>query len=195
MSTPVLNSASNLSGKTLLAAENNDSVTGLLTFERAPSAPFAVETGSAVVTNLNADSVDGAHFASGTWTPKWGGATSESGQTYSSQNGRYVKVGTQVTAWGHLALSVLGTITGALQIEGLPFTSTSANSARGVVTFGYWSALTTSWIWIGGYVPNGGTVAPVVGRQSAGTTITALTQADLSAATDALFMIVYEASS
>jgi hypothetical protein len=195
MPTSVLNSASNLSGKTLLTEENDESKSGLLTFERAPLAPFAVESGSAVVPNLDVDKVDGFDISGGSWTPNWGGATSESGQVYSNRGGRYFKVGRQVTCWGHMALSTLGTITGAVQIEGLPFTSGAFNTARGVVTFGYWTALTSSWVWIGGYVPSSGTVAPIVGRQSAGTGITALTQADLSALTDVIFMISYEAAS
>lgn len=61
MAVTVANSAANISGDTLLTAENNDTVTGLKTFERAPSAPFAVEAGSAVVPNLDADTVDGIH--------------------------------------------------------------------------------------------------------------------------------------
>jgi hypothetical protein len=61
MSTQVLNSSANLSGKTLIAAENADTITGLKTFDRDPSAPFAVTASSAVVTNLDADKVDGKH--------------------------------------------------------------------------------------------------------------------------------------
>lgn len=37
--------------------------TGLITFDRDPSAPFAITSGSAVVTNLDADTVDGIHGA------------------------------------------------------------------------------------------------------------------------------------
>ena len=55
----ILNTSSNLSSKTLLAAENSNTVTGLLTFSRNPSAPFAVSASSAVVPNLDADKLDG----------------------------------------------------------------------------------------------------------------------------------------
>lgn len=55
----VANNAANLTGKTLLAAENADTVTGLLTYDRDPSAPFAVTSGSAKVSNLDADLLDG----------------------------------------------------------------------------------------------------------------------------------------
>lgn len=37
--------------------------TGLVTYDRDPSAPFAVVSGSAVVPNLDADKVDGKHYA------------------------------------------------------------------------------------------------------------------------------------
>lgn len=59
MSVTVANTTSNLSGKTLLLAERDTTITGLQTFDRDPSAPFAVTSGSAVVTNLNADLLDG----------------------------------------------------------------------------------------------------------------------------------------
>ena len=55
----VLNTSSNISGDTLLTAENNTTVTGLITFDRDPSAPFAVSANSSVVANLDADKVDG----------------------------------------------------------------------------------------------------------------------------------------
>lgn len=59
----VLNTSSNLSGATLVTRENAYTVTGLWTFDRDPSAPFAVSASSAVVTNLDADKVDGIHAA------------------------------------------------------------------------------------------------------------------------------------
>lgn len=62
----VLNTSANLSSKTLLAAENANTVTGLLTFDRDPSAPFAVSASSAVVTNLDADKLDGQDAPTGT---------------------------------------------------------------------------------------------------------------------------------
>jgi hypothetical protein len=63
MSISVLNSDAGLAGTTLLNGESAQTVTGLKTFDRDPSAPFAVSSGSAVVTNLDADTVDGVHAA------------------------------------------------------------------------------------------------------------------------------------
>jgi hypothetical protein len=63
MSISVLNTDANLSGKTLLAAENADTITGLKTFSRGAAPPFACAVGSTNVANLDADKVDGAHLA------------------------------------------------------------------------------------------------------------------------------------
>ena len=79
MSVTVSNPTSNLSGKELMITTGTHTVTGLLTFDRDPSAPFAVTSGSAKVSNLDADLLDGleaAAFAaladnetvSGSWT-------------------------------------------------------------------------------------------------------------------------------
>ena len=53
------NTSANISGDTLLTAQNDQTVTGQTTFDRDPSAPFVVTASSAVVTNLDADKVDG----------------------------------------------------------------------------------------------------------------------------------------
>ncbi len=62
MSISVNNTDSDLSGKTLITGENNYTVTGLWSFNRSAGVPFAVNSGSAKVTNLNADQVDGFDF-------------------------------------------------------------------------------------------------------------------------------------
>ena len=63
MSVSVLNTTAAISGKTIILAESDQTVTGLHTFDRDPSAPFAVSAGSAVVTNLDADKLDGLEAA------------------------------------------------------------------------------------------------------------------------------------
>lgn len=57
----VLNTDSDLSAQTLLTAEGSHTVTGSQTFDRDPNPPFVVTSGSAVVTNLDSDKVDGKH--------------------------------------------------------------------------------------------------------------------------------------
>lgn len=59
----VANTTSQLNGKTLLIADATQTITGLLTFSRGVSTPFAVVAGAAVVTNLDADKLDGQEGA------------------------------------------------------------------------------------------------------------------------------------
>lgn len=62
----IANTTANVSGKTVVLAERDHTVTGAWTFNRSPSAPFVVQAGSAVVTNLDADKLDGQHAPTGT---------------------------------------------------------------------------------------------------------------------------------
>ena len=55
----VTNTDADLSDNTLLAEENAYTITGLHTFSRSTNAPFAVNSGAAVVANLDADKLDG----------------------------------------------------------------------------------------------------------------------------------------
>lgn len=66
-------------------------------------------------------------YEEGTWTPVIGGSGGTSGQTYTSQEGRYIKIGSFVWAAFYVAFSgaggAKGTITGNAQIQSLPFTA------------------------------------------------------------------------
>lgn len=69
-------------------------------------------------------------YEEGTWTPTMTFGGSATGVTYTTQIGRYTKIGRLVTIEGELLLSSNGTGVGAALILGLPFTvgiSTSAN--------------------------------------------------------------------
>jgi hypothetical protein len=55
----VTNTDADLSDNTLLTEENAYTITGLHTFSRSTNAPFAVNSGAAVVANLDADLLDG----------------------------------------------------------------------------------------------------------------------------------------
>lgn len=59
MSVTVANTDAQLSGKTLVATDANQTIDGLKTFDRGTSAPFAVVSGAAKVSNLDADKLDG----------------------------------------------------------------------------------------------------------------------------------------
>lgn len=56
----VLNTTAQLTSQTLATLEGSWTITGTWTFDNDPSAPFAVSSGSAVVSNLDADKLDGA---------------------------------------------------------------------------------------------------------------------------------------
>lgn len=64
MAVTVLNTDAGLTSKTLLVAESAQTLTAAKTFDLDPAAPFIVTSGSAVVTNLDADKVDGVEAAS-----------------------------------------------------------------------------------------------------------------------------------
>jgi len=62
-------------------------------------------------------------YEEGTWIPEFRMSSGQSGQTYSLQSGRYVKIGQQVTLWYHCTLSSAGTFTGTFpKIGGFPYT-------------------------------------------------------------------------
>jgi phage FluMu protein gp41 len=55
----VANTDADLSGNTVVTEENAYTITGLHTYSRSTSPPFAVNSGAAVVANLDADKLDG----------------------------------------------------------------------------------------------------------------------------------------
>lgn len=67
-------------------------------------------------------------YEEGIWTPtlRFGGGTT--GITYSTQQGRYTKVGRTVTIRFEIALSSKGSSTGEADITGLPFAAANLNS-------------------------------------------------------------------
>lgn len=60
MSVTVANTTASLSGKTLLKAEDSQTITGQKTFDVGASSPFLCVSGSAKVDHLDADLLDGA---------------------------------------------------------------------------------------------------------------------------------------
>ncbi len=62
-------------------------------------------------------------YEEGTWTPVITFGGNSAGQTYSSQNGRYVKIGTTVSTSCYVRFTNKGTSTGYALITGLPYAS------------------------------------------------------------------------
>lgn len=65
--------------------------------------------------------------AGGNFTPAIGGSGGQSGQTYSNQSGVWHRQGKLVHFRIDLALTAKGTITGNVQIQGMPFAAVGSN--------------------------------------------------------------------
>jgi hypothetical protein len=73
-------------------------------------------------------------YEEGTWVPVvlYGG--SQTGQSYSIQQGRYTKIGRNVSYYGYVAVATNSSATGYLTVGGLPFTSQSGTGNLAVQT-------------------------------------------------------------
>jgi hypothetical protein len=128
-------------------------------------------------------------YEEATWTPTITGSGGASGQVYSVQAGIYTKIGRMVTAQFSLTLSTLGTITGSVQIGGLPFTN-------GTGTFNcdlFWDAMTTAYVKLSAQVTSGVGAATLFGSTTTAINhlSTGLVQANLSATTTLRGVLIY----
>jgi hypothetical protein len=131
-------------------------------------------------------------YEEGNWTPVIGGAGGTSGQTYSSQIGRYVKIGKLVIFQAYVALTAKGTITGNVQIQGLPFAEGDSNYPA--VAFN-WQALATTKVFVNGRIEAGTTVISVFGLAAAAVSSeTNLVTADISNTTGFMISGSYRAA-
>src|SRR5262249_51882066 len=120
-------------------------------------------------------------YEEGTWTPVIGGAVSTTGQSYTAQEGAYVKIGKLVIAQFRVLLSNKGTITGAVQIQGFPFTADSGFLVLYSQSMALWDALSTNWVNINLIMTQATAVADVRGTQAAAVTNnTGLAASDIS---------------
>jgi hypothetical protein len=85
-----------------------------------------------------------ADYEEGTWTPVLGGSGGTSGQTYGFRSAKYTKVGNQVTCAILIQLTAKGTITGNLQLQGLPFAVSGYIGCSAGYLFKWTSATGTS---------------------------------------------------
>jgi hypothetical protein len=76
-------------------------------------------------------------YEEGTWTPTWQGASGQSGQSYSTREASYTKIGRAVNIQCYMNISDRGNFTNGAKVAGLPFTVSPSNQAA--VTFGYHS--------------------------------------------------------
>lgn len=101
-------------------------------------------------------------YEEGTWTPSLGGTT-----TYTTQTGRYTKIGRLVDHTGQIQVNAIGSgSTGT--ISGLPFTA----GAIAPVTVGYFASSATSYTYVGGFVTSGTTAITTAAIAAAGASMT-----------------------
>jgi hypothetical protein len=132
-------------------------------------------------------------YEEGVWTPVLGGATSESGQTYATQLGRYVKIGQLVIATFSISLSVPGTITGNATLKGLPFTALAGGDS--VAALGYFDLLGIAVVALTAYLLGGGTTLSFSHRAAAAATGTASANTLFQSGTPQISgVVVYRAS-
>jgi hypothetical protein len=112
----------------------------------------------AVAGNATSNTLD--DYEEGTWTPTIGIGTtatnSFTGGSYSTQNGRYTKVGNMVTLWFHIRISNKGSQSGSVFMKGLPFTNNSDDSSSegSTVNINYWNSMGNP-VYLTGYVQSG----------------------------------------
>lgn len=166
-------------------------LTGALTLT-AGQIIFPASQNAAAGANTLDDYEEG--LSSNSWVPVIGGSGGTSGQTYTTQVGSYVKIGRLVVASYTALLSAKGTITGDVQIQGLPFTAVNVTNlfhVQGVAFVG----LVSNWIDIQMSVQPNTTTATLIGTAAAGTAnATKLATADIANTSQMSGTIVYFAT-
>ncbi len=184
----VLNTTVDLSGRTLVTAEGDRTITGLLSFNRGVgAAPFAVVAGAAKVANLDADLLDGqsgayyavAPTAWATYVPTWTCSGADNALGNGTLSGRYVQLGkltffdiylafgtttTPGTGYWLFSLPSASAIGAGLSAHAARITDADAARRYGVVTELYSTTLLRLWDILSGNGV-GGTV-PITYAQS-----------------------------
>lgn len=130
-------------------------------------------------------------YEEGTWTPTWAGASTAGTYTYAIRQGRYTKVGNQVTAWFSLwdiTASVAGTGDGT--ITGLPFTCANVSGIRATFAPNLKQGATTRSNLIG-FVPTNTAVIYLVADNNVSSTGTPVPVTDANGNFDAIGCVTY----
>jgi hypothetical protein len=107
---------------------------GTLALDNAvPNAGTGITFPATQSASSNANTLD--DYEEGTWTPTVSGGTTAGTGTYSAQNGRYTKIGNQVTVTAYVSWTA-HTGTGGLNFTGLPFTVLNVSNVFYSVSFG-----------------------------------------------------------
>lgn len=129
---------------------------------------------------------------SGTWTPTVEGSTTPGSPSYNVQVGRYVKVGSLVVAWFNVELTNKSTMSGAVNIGGLPYTIRSAANFAYAGSISYFSNLASNVVNVGIHSNNNTKTARLLRSTAAAGTISNMTDSDLNNNSRFTGMIAYE---
>jgi hypothetical protein len=129
-------------------------------------------------------------YEEGDWTPVLSDG-SNNATSAANTEGTYTKIGRQVTVIGRIQTSSLGSVSGGIQINGLPFTAGNDDKYKSVGNIGLGLNLNvTAGYNIDGYIPaNGATLLLYI--NDAATGATAMTGAEWSADGHAIIQATY----
>jgi len=122
---------SDYSGDLIFSTQNSGGATVLTEVARMLSTGGITFNGDTAAANALSD------YEQGTWTPVLVGSSSAGTATFvSGPNGTYTKIGNQVTVYFSWDISA-HTGTGALRVNGLPFTASSATAIGSIMDGNY----------------------------------------------------------
>lgn len=129
-------------------------------------------------------------YEEGTWTPVIGGSGGTSGQTYTAQVGLYVKIGRLVNVSGFVLLSAKGTITGTVQLNGLPFNVANISNYVPAPAIGRWN-IATAVVSLGFALTNNTATGTLIGATAAATVPSTFTTSDIGNTSSLQFTFSY----
>jgi len=128
-------------------------------------------------------------YETGTWTPVMNpGSTT----TYTSQTGRYTKIGNMVYAYFAITINAINTAN-TTKLYGLPFTSYNAGTVQ-TSPICYWVSAATAFTYLVGYVENNSTDLSFAAGTTASQTISTNGPAVFGSGTTLIGTAIYQAT-
>jgi hypothetical protein len=134
-------------------------------------------------------------YEEGTFTPTLIDNSSNQPTSYGARLGTYTKIGNQVTIQVYLAITTMGgTISGAVSIGNMPFTSSSTTNNYQSAWCGYWATMNSSFVWVGGFLSPNTTRIALHRATSATATLVAMQASDWTSSSDIMISCTYRTS-
>ena len=116
----------------------------------------------------------------GTWTPVLAGSTTPGAHTYTTQVGRYIKIGTMVFAYCRIVINVKDVaMAGNATITGLPFTARTSGGTTQVGSAN-WGGMATTMVWFGAQIAAATATILLVKAAVAATGVSSVVAADIA---------------